>query len=75
MVDRTVIKRIPGNLPPPPKKENQGYIEDLGTLQKFQLDELLARQNKLLANKYVEISLKILLNVLLSNTMPIYYFY
>ena len=45
------MKRIPGETPPPPKKENQGYIEDLGKLQKFELDELLQRQNKLLANK------------------------
>lgn len=52
------INRIPGDIPPPPKKENQGYLENLGKLRKIDLDELLQRQNKLLANKYVHYFLK-----------------
>ncbi|KZC10835.1 hypothetical protein WN55_01534 [Dufourea novaeangliae] len=47
---KKVINKVPGNIPPPPKKENQGYIEDLGKKQKFELEELLERQNKILAN-------------------------
>lgn len=48
---KAVIKKIPGNLPPPSRKENQGYIEDLEKKAKFELEELLNRQNKLLSNK------------------------
>lgn len=48
-----VIKKIPGDIPPEPKKAKQGYIDDLGKKQKFELIELLERQEKLLANKYV----------------------
>ncbi|XP_053994229.1 DNA-directed RNA polymerase II subunit GRINL1A [Hylaeus volcanicus] len=51
MYQRKVINKIPGELPPPPKQENQGFIEDLGKKQKFELEELLQRQNKILANK------------------------
>ncbi|XP_033212741.1 DNA-directed RNA polymerase II subunit GRINL1A [Belonocnema kinseyi] len=45
------FKRIPGDIPPRPKKEKQGYLENLGKLRKIDLGELLERQNKLLANK------------------------
>lgn len=48
---KKVIQRVPGEIPPPSKKESQGYIEDLGKKQKFELEELLERQNKILANK------------------------
>lgn len=51
MYQKKIINKIPGNLPPPFKKENQGYIEDLGKKQKFELEELLERQNKILSNK------------------------
>ncbi|XP_006615449.1 DNA-directed RNA polymerase II subunit GRINL1A [Apis dorsata] len=50
MYQKKIINKIPGNLPPPFKKENQGYIEDLGKKQKFELEELLERQNKILNN-------------------------
>lgn len=52
-MSENIIKKIPGDLPPRPKKESQGYIEDLGKKQKFELEELLGRQNKILANKWV----------------------
>ncbi|XP_070164232.1 DNA-directed RNA polymerase II subunit GRINL1A isoform X3 [Polyergus mexicanus] len=48
---QNIIKKIPGDIPPHSKKESQGYIEDLGKKQKFELEELLERQNKILANK------------------------
>ncbi|OXU23880.1 hypothetical protein TSAR_014582 [Trichomalopsis sarcophagae] len=48
---KPVIKKIPGEIPPEPKKASQGYIDDLGKKQKFELIELLERQEKLLANK------------------------
>lgn len=51
MYQKKIINKIPGNLLPPFKKENQGYIEDLGKKQKFELEELLERQNKILSNK------------------------
>lgn len=51
MYSKNVIKKIPGDIPPPSKKENQGYINDLEKKQKFELEELLERQNKILANK------------------------
>ncbi|XP_011638096.1 DNA-directed RNA polymerase II subunit GRINL1A [Pogonomyrmex barbatus] len=51
MFSKNVIRKIPGDIPPPPKKESQGYIDDLGKKQKFQLEELLERQKKILANK------------------------
>ncbi|XP_036139738.1 uncharacterized protein LOC105833390 isoform X2 [Monomorium pharaonis] len=44
------ISKIPGDVTPL-KKESQGYIEDLSKMQKFQLEELLKRQKKILANK------------------------
>ncbi|XP_017876144.1 DNA-directed RNA polymerase II subunit GRINL1A [Ceratina calcarata] len=47
----TIIKKVPGNLPPPSKRENQGYVDDLGRKAKFELEELLNRQNKILSNK------------------------
>lgn len=50
-MSKNVIKKIPGDIPPHSKKESQGYIEDLGKKQKFELEELLGRQNKILANK------------------------
>ncbi|KAJ8678964.1 hypothetical protein QAD02_014751 [Eretmocerus hayati] len=46
-----VIKKIPGEIPPLPKKSSQGYIDDLQKKQKFELLELLERQEKLLSNK------------------------
>ncbi|XP_012225703.1 DNA-directed RNA polymerase II subunit GRINL1A [Linepithema humile] len=51
MYSNNIIKRIPGDILPPSKKESQGYINDLGKKQKFELEELLERQNKILANK------------------------
>jgi len=45
-------KKIPGDVFPS-KKESQGYIDDLGNKQKFQLEELLERQKRILANKWV----------------------
>ncbi|XP_076245442.1 RNA polymerase II subunit M [Calliopsis andreniformis] len=51
MYPKQIIKKIPGELPPPSRKESQGYVEDLGRKQKFELEELLERQNKILANK------------------------
>lgn len=51
MYHKQVINKIPGDLPPPFKKEHQGYIDDLEKKQKFELKELLERQNKILANK------------------------
>jgi len=48
-----IIKRIPGIMPSQPKEQGQGYIDDLAKKQKFELEELLKRQNKILANKYV----------------------
>ncbi|KAI4497081.1 hypothetical protein M0802_007827 [Mischocyttarus mexicanus] len=51
MYQKNIIKKIPGNLPPPTKKENQGYIDNLANKSKIELEELLERQNKLLANK------------------------
>lgn len=47
----TTSKKIPGEIPPLPKKSSQGYIEDLSQKQVFELQELLERQNKILANK------------------------
>lgn len=51
MYHDNVVKKIPGSIPPPPKRENQGYIEDLSSKQIFELKELLDRQNNLLNNK------------------------
>lgn len=48
---KNIVKKIPGDLPPLSKDENQGYIGDLESKRKFELQELLERQNKLLANK------------------------
>jgi len=48
---KRVIKKVPGDVPTPSQKESQGYIDDLGKKQKFQLEELLERQKKILANK------------------------
>ena len=49
----TVHKKIPGEIVPLPRKASQGYIDDLKKKQKFELLELLERQEKLLTNKYV----------------------
>ncbi|CAK9800248.1 DNA-directed RNA polymerase II subunit GRINL1A [Anthophora plagiata] len=51
MYQKKVINKIPGNLPPAMKREKQGYIENLAKMQKFELEELLERQNKILSNK------------------------
>ncbi|CAK9806248.1 DNA-directed RNA polymerase II subunit GRINL1A [Anthophora quadrimaculata] len=51
MYQKKVINKIPGNLPPVMKREKQGYIENLAKMQKFELEELLERQNKILSNK------------------------
>lgn len=50
-MSKNVIKKIPGDIPPYSKKESQGHIEDLGKKQKFELEELLERQNKMFVNK------------------------
>ncbi|KYN08875.1 PREDICTED: DNA-directed RNA polymerase II subunit GRINL1A [Trachymyrmex cornetzi] len=42
--------KIPGDVVPS-KKESQGYIDDLKKKERFQLEELLERQKKILANK------------------------
>ncbi|KAH0953718.1 hypothetical protein HN011_006413 [Eciton burchellii] len=46
-----VINKIPGDIPAIPKEQGQGYIDNLAKKQKFELEELLERQNKILANK------------------------
>jgi hypothetical protein len=46
-----IIKRIPGNIPQPSKREKQGYIEDLNLKTKTELLELIERQDKLLSNR------------------------
>ncbi|XP_014608996.1 PREDICTED: uncharacterized protein LOC106789364 [Polistes canadensis] len=51
MYPKKIIKKVPGDLPPPTKKENQGYIDNLANKSKTELEELLERQNKMLANK------------------------
>lgn len=51
MYPKNIIKKIPGDIPPPTKKENQGYIDNLTNKSKIELEELLARQDKILANK------------------------
>lgn len=51
MHQRNITRRIPGDIPPPSKKESQGYIDNLAKKSKPQLEELLERQNKILANK------------------------
>ncbi|XP_015191431.1 PREDICTED: uncharacterized protein LOC107074471 [Polistes dominula] len=51
MYSKKIIKKVPGDLPPPTKKENQGYIDNLANKSKIELEEILERQNKLLANK------------------------
>lgn len=61
MYQKKIINKIPGNLLSPFKKENQGYIEDLGKKQKFELEELLERQNKILDNKQVKFKLQLIL--------------
>ncbi|XP_011703314.1 PREDICTED: DNA-directed RNA polymerase II subunit GRINL1A [Wasmannia auropunctata] len=43
-------EKIPGDILPS-KKESQGYIDDLGKKERFQLEELLERQETILANK------------------------
>lgn len=43
-------EKIPGDILPS-KKESQGYIDDLGKKERFQLEELLERQKTILANK------------------------
>lgn len=62
ILDKPVIKKmarkkIPGEIAPQPKKAGQGYIDDLEKKQKFELLDLLQRQEKLLANKYAHLSL------------------
>lgn len=47
----SINKKIPGDLPTIPRKEGQGYVEDLKKLQKFELEDLLERQNNLLSRK------------------------
>lgn len=54
MFHEKIIKKIPGDPVPRSKKESQGYIDNLENKQKFELLDLLERQNKLLANKCVE---------------------
>jgi hypothetical protein len=51
MYPHRIINKVPGNIPSEPKKEKQGYIGDLSTKTVPQLNELLDRQLKLLANK------------------------
>ncbi|XP_047358563.1 DNA-directed RNA polymerase II subunit GRINL1A [Vespa velutina] len=51
MYPKRIVKKIPGDIPPPTKKENQGHIDDLANKPKIELEELLDRQNKILANR------------------------
>ncbi|XP_054271914.1 DNA-directed RNA polymerase II subunit GRINL1A [Macrosteles quadrilineatus] len=51
MYTQRIISKVPGNIPSEPKKEKQGYIGDLAQQTIVQLNELLGRQLKLLANK------------------------
>ena len=46
-----VIKKIPGEIQPLPKQSSQGHIERLNEKNTFEIEELLDRQNRLLANK------------------------
>lgn len=46
-------RKVPGELISQPKKSSQGYIGDLSKKEKFELDDLLTKQDKLLANKYL----------------------
>lgn len=46
-----IIKKVPGDIPPLPKTSNQGFIDDLSKKEKYELVDLLSRQNKLLSNK------------------------
>ncbi|XP_032668886.1 DNA-directed RNA polymerase II subunit GRINL1A [Odontomachus brunneus] len=48
---QSIAKKIPGDVLPPSKKESQGYIKDLKKIQTFKIEELLERQNNILANK------------------------
>ncbi|XP_063225630.1 uncharacterized protein LOC134532748 isoform X1 [Bacillus rossius redtenbacheri] len=50
MIPDRIIKKIPGQ-PPPSVREKQGYIEDLSSLPRHMLLELIDRQNKLIGNK------------------------
>lgn len=50
MSDGKRMNGIPGDLAPS-KKEGQGYIDDLKTKTKLELQDILERQNKLLGNK------------------------
>lgn len=51
MLPKKIIKRIPGNIPEPSRREKQGYIQDLNLKTKAELLELIERQDKLLTNK------------------------
>jgi hypothetical protein len=51
MLPKTIIKRIPGNVPEPSRREKQGYVEDLSLKTKAELLELVERQDNLLAKK------------------------
>ncbi|XP_020706416.2 uncharacterized protein LOC105683134 [Athalia rosae] len=51
MYHNTMIKKIPGDILEPSRRESQGYIEDLSSKKVFELQEILERQNKLLKNK------------------------
>ncbi|CAB0043117.1 unnamed protein product [Trichogramma brassicae] len=52
-IKKPFLKKIPGEIPPQPKKANQGYIENLASKKKVEIEELLDRQNKLLANNFI----------------------
>lgn len=51
MLGNKIVKRIPGNIPELPRREKQGYVEDMNLKTKAELLELLERQDKLLTNK------------------------
>ncbi|XP_023709419.1 DNA-directed RNA polymerase II subunit GRINL1A isoform X2 [Cryptotermes secundus] len=51
MLPKKIIKKIPGNILEPSRREKQGYIDDLNTKTKAELLELVERQDKLLTNK------------------------
>lgn len=49
-MDEKIIKKIPGAIAPL-KKDSQGYIDGLENKTMIELEDILLRQNKLLANK------------------------
>lgn len=51
MYTKRIINKVPGNVQSESQKEKQGYIGEFSKKTVAQLNELLERQRKLLANK------------------------